>query len=341
MAPTIDVYRDWLEIAEPARPLNYYQILKLKQFEDDAARIRSSYRKLNAEVRKYAAGQYAAQSQDLLNELAKAMLCLTDNTRKSEYDASLGRTAPQTGKTRTLEEILVGRKVVDTAQLDRARRYAKTVGVDIRDAVMQQKLAPAELVMQAFAESVGLPYVDVGDVSLDPDLIAKVPAVLARQHSCAPLMVDDGQLLIVSPNAIGPDVEEQLRLRLGLPVRTVLCTPAGIHELISKHFPREAAAAQLAAGPARPASAAKSANKAAATPEKSTAAKAPPADPATKAEDRRRRMLMSLMAFNFGVVGFMIVASLVGWTLSMSFWSLAIVGVVLGGIAAGITWMVS
>jgi len=29
MTKTLDVYRDWLKIAEPARPLNHYQLLRL------------------------------------------------------------------------------------------------------------------------------------------------------------------------------------------------------------------------------------------------------------------------------------------------------------------------
>ncbi len=113
MPQQLDVYRDWLGITDADRPLNYYQLLRLKKFEDDIERIRSNYRKLNAQTRKYAAGQYGEQSQQLLNELARAMLCLTDATRKAEYDASLGR--KQEAKLgRTLEEILIRRKVVDT-----------------------------------------------------------------------------------------------------------------------------------------------------------------------------------------------------------------------------------
>ena len=64
MAQTIDVYRDWLKIAEPARPLNHYQLLRLKKFEDDPAKVREHYRAMNAHVRKYASGEFAKQSQD-------------------------------------------------------------------------------------------------------------------------------------------------------------------------------------------------------------------------------------------------------------------------------------
>ena len=72
MPQELDVYRDWLGVTDAERPLNYYQLLRLKKFEDDIAKIRSNYRKLNAQVRKYAAGQYGERSQQLLNELARA-----------------------------------------------------------------------------------------------------------------------------------------------------------------------------------------------------------------------------------------------------------------------------
>src|SRR5664279_354163 len=114
MAKQLDVYKEWLGIADAKLPLNHYQLLRLPQFEDDPAKVRLHYRKMNSHVRKFASGDYAQQSQDLLNELAKAMLCLTDTRRKGEYDASLGRTEKSSRKKHTLEQILVGRKIITT-----------------------------------------------------------------------------------------------------------------------------------------------------------------------------------------------------------------------------------
>jgi len=74
----IDVYKEWLGIPADVRPPDHYTLLRLVMFEDDAEKVRANYRKLNAHVRKYATGQYLLRSQELLNELAKAMLCLTD-----------------------------------------------------------------------------------------------------------------------------------------------------------------------------------------------------------------------------------------------------------------------
>ncbi len=248
MAAEVDVYRDWLGIKETNRPLNYYQLLRLNMFEDDAEKIRTRYRKLTNQTRKYAAGQYGERSQQLMNELAKAMLCLTDASRKAEYDASLGRKTPSQSGGHTLEEILIRRGVVGSPQLEKARNYANAVGVDVREALVQQKLASVEAVTQAYAESVGAPFINLNDLILDLDLLPLVPATIARQHSCVPVMVDDGQLLVASPSLLHPEVEEELRLRLGMAVRMVLWTPGQIHAIIEQHYTGETAEAELAGG---------------------------------------------------------------------------------------------
>jgi len=311
MAKQLDVYRDWLGITDTARPLTHYQLLRLNKFEDDPAKIRLHYRKMNAHVRKFASGDFAQQSQELLNELAKAMLCLTDTRRKGEYDASLGRAEGSKRRKHTLEEILVGRKIIDTAGLEKARNLANAINLEIRDAVIQQKLAGADVVMMAYAESLGLPYIDLGDVGVNEELAPKVPAVLARQHSCVPVMSDLGVLLMASPNPLIPDVEEELRLRLGMPVRTIICTPSEVNAAVQKYYPKEAVAAQMAAGvasgtaPASVATPAK-ADKAAKSSDDAVGA-VPQADKATMA---KRMQMGAGLGFMWGFIGLVLLGNL-------------------------------
>jgi hypothetical protein len=330
MPAQMDVYRDWLGIQEPERPLSYYQVLRLKKFEDDPTKIREHYRKMNAHVRKFAAGDFAKQSQDLLNELAKSMLCLTDAQRKAEYDASLGRKATAAdGKRRSLEEILLSRNVIDQDKLQRARTYSTAVGVEIRDALIQQKIAPADVVIPAYAESVGLPYLDLAEFEIDTILMTRVPAFIARQQSLAPVMIDNNQLLVASPHPIEPQVEDDLRLRVGLPIRTVLCTPAAIHDVVNKFYTKEAAAAELASG---------AANR---VPEKKSAGKASSSDnrplTADELEERKtKRRNMTIVAFNFAFMAVMMGLSL-GTALSLTLKLVAAIST--GAIAAAIAWI--
>lgn len=257
----IDVYQSWLGIADPERPPNHYTLLKLKRFEDDVEKIRVNYRKLNAHVRKYAAGEYGPESQALLNEMAKAMLCLTDAQRKGEYDAVLGRPSKQEGRRRPLEQILLANKAITPEQLAKVRSFSEAVGLPLRDAILQQlRSVPADMVMQAYAESIGLPFLDLADVTVDESLLDKVPVPVVRQHLCLPVMIDGEVLLVASPNPLAPNVEDDLRLRYGMPARTVLCTPACINPLIARYYSPVAIQSRAPAG-AKPAKARKAAAK--------------------------------------------------------------------------------
>jgi hypothetical protein len=330
MTKTLDVYRDWLKIADTDRPLNHYQLLRLKKFEDDTAKVREHYRAMNAHVRKFAAGEYAKQSQELLNELARAMLCLTDQQRKSDYDVTLGRKDAKAGvKGRSFEQMLLARKVIDQPALDKARNFAKAIGVEVRDALVQQKLAKYEDVLPSYAESIGLPYLDLNDVPLDPRLIAAVPPMMARQHSCVPVMVDGKELLMASPNPLDPNVEEELRLRFNMPVRTVLCTPGNINDVIAKHVPRDAATADAPAAVAAASAPAATAQAPAAAP-----AAARPSGPMTEQVKKQRRDY-TIVAFNLGFMAVMIG----GWQIAGLSAMLALpLAFLVAGIAAGAVW---
>ncbi len=323
MARELDVYRDWLGIAETNRPLNYYQLLRLKPFEDNTEQIRAHYRKMNAHVRKYASGDFATQSQKLLNELAKAMLCLTDVQCKREYDASLGRKDLGEGRRRTFEEVLLSNQVLQREQLDKARKYANAVGLELRDAILQQKLATPEAVTLAFAEAMGLPYVELEDVGVDAELAAMIPPTLARQHHCVPVMSDGSQVLMATPHPLIPDVEEELRLRLGMPVRTVLCTPAGINQAIATYYPRDAVfvAPTASARPAAPAP---------------TAAK--PAPTLRTIEEQQKQRVMITAIAGAGTVTLSMVAQNFIYGRHFTFGFSAVVAVILGLLVAGITF---
>ena len=55
-------------------------------------------------------------------------------------------------------------------------------------------------------------------------------------------MIDDGRVLVASPQMPDPGLEDQFRLRFGMPVWWVVCTPRSANDWIAKIFSREASA---------------------------------------------------------------------------------------------------
>jgi hypothetical protein len=137
--------------------------------------------------------------------------------------------------------------------LDRAIKFANTVNIDLRDAVVQQKLLTPDVVMPLYADSLGLPFVHLADMTIDEDLISTVPAIMARQHSLTPVLRDGKTIVIASPNPLRSEIEDQLRLRYDANILQVICTKAAVDEAIAKYYSKEAAAAQMntAAAPRR------------------------------------------------------------------------------------------
>lgn len=263
----MDFYKEWLGIPEGPRPPDHYELLRCKRFEDEADKIRAHYKKLNAHVRKYATGQYSIQSQDMLNELAKAMLCLTDSDRKRDYDESLGREFPPEKDAlgrQPMLDILIRQGKIERSQKSEIEEFADKRGLSIRDAVVQMKLVSTEDAAQALAGQLGYSYVDLDDLTPEDSALDMVPRNLVKQYQFIPLFIDDDRLMVAVIDEMDHELEEELRLRYSVPVRPVIAVPRAINQGISKYYApgmRDEAAAPVAASPAKGNNKAKAAAK--------------------------------------------------------------------------------
>lgn len=89
MAEKFDPYRKWLGIPPQEQPPHYYRLLGVGLFEDDPDVIQEAADRQMAHVQTHKTGKYSDLSQKLLNELAKAKLCLLSPDKKAEYDKQL------------------------------------------------------------------------------------------------------------------------------------------------------------------------------------------------------------------------------------------------------------
>ena len=115
MPEAFDPYHKWLAIPPEEQPPNYYRLLSMKVFESDTNVIASAADKQMAHVRSFQTGQHSALSQQILNEISTARICLLNAAKKAAYDAVLrGQLAASEGarsrlaKAEPLEEPLAG-----------------------------------------------------------------------------------------------------------------------------------------------------------------------------------------------------------------------------------------
>ncbi len=89
MSAAFDALHEWLGIAPKDQPPHHYRLLAIEPFEDNANVIANAADRQMAHVRTFQAGRRADQSQQLLNHLAAARVCLLDVQKKAAYDAEL------------------------------------------------------------------------------------------------------------------------------------------------------------------------------------------------------------------------------------------------------------
>jgi hypothetical protein len=89
MSDTFNGYHVWLGIPANEQPPNHYRLLGIAVFETDLDVIDHAADRQMAHVRTFQSGRHQALSQQILNELANARLCLLNAARKAEYDEQL------------------------------------------------------------------------------------------------------------------------------------------------------------------------------------------------------------------------------------------------------------
>ena len=84
-----DPYHRWLGIPPSQQPPNHYRLLGLDLFEADHDVIQSAADRQAAHLRTFQNGPHAPLSQNLLNEVIAAKLCLLSPQKKAAYDKRL------------------------------------------------------------------------------------------------------------------------------------------------------------------------------------------------------------------------------------------------------------
>ena len=89
MAPAFDPYHKWLGIPPAEQPPNHYRLLAINPFESDPDVIEGAADQRMVHLRSLQTGQHADLTQELLNKISAAKLCLLRPDKKQEYDDQL------------------------------------------------------------------------------------------------------------------------------------------------------------------------------------------------------------------------------------------------------------
>jgi hypothetical protein len=101
---------------------------------------------------------------------------------------------------RLIGEELVARGVLSETDLARGLRLQRTTGRRIGETLVDLKLITSIEFTRILAEHMNVPFVDLSEVTLDPDLADLLPEHVARRYKCIPVGVDGTRVRIAMAN---------------------------------------------------------------------------------------------------------------------------------------------
>ena len=135
-----------------------------------------------------------------------------------------------------LGELLVKRGLITPEQRDEALTIQREDPRYLGHLLLQQGWVKEETLLPILAEQVGVPYLSLRDVEVEPGTLSRVPAKFASLYSLLPLGVEDGTLRVAVADPFDVQTLDEVKLLLGCDIKPVWASKREIHEAIQHHY---------------------------------------------------------------------------------------------------------
>jgi len=139
-------------------------------------------------------------------------------------------------KTMLLGEMLIAKGMITVSNLDRALKEHKRAGEFLGVTLVKLKLVEEDTLMPVLSEQLGIEYVKLRDLNIDPAVVEKVPAKFASHYKMMPISLKDNILTIGVLDPLDIHTLDDIRLLLSCEIRPALCGEKDILEAIRKYY---------------------------------------------------------------------------------------------------------
>ena len=107
---------------------------------------------------------------------------------------------------------------------------------DIFDVVQEYNIMERGQVLAVISEDIGAQMVDISEFHPSPDVLALVPAGMARLHGALPVTMEGDAVAVVLTDPLNAQIQEDLRFALGREVTVMIGDPKRASELIEECY---------------------------------------------------------------------------------------------------------
>ena len=131
-----------------------------------------------------------------------------------------------------LGRVLVSAGLITEEQLEGA--LGEGSGRSLSAVLVDQGVADEMTIARTIAENMGLAFVDIGAVEIDPTATTLLQVDLARRHICLPIKIQDDELVVAMSDPANIFAIDDLRIVTGYDIRPVVAAESDLLQAIDR-----------------------------------------------------------------------------------------------------------
>ena len=146
-------------------------------------------------------------------------------------------------------DLLVKKGIITQEQVNKAREEVNKTGMPIEKALERLGFISEVDIAQLQAEAMGLPFMDLTDYLIDPEVIKLIPEAVAKKYKAVPLFKIGDSLTVAMSNPHDVEAIDEIRTRSKVgSIDPVLSTPDMIQKVIGQYYGALGSAEELVKG---------------------------------------------------------------------------------------------
>ncbi len=133
-------------------------------------------------------------------------------------------------------QMLIDQKLITPEQLDAGLKEQRKTNDFICAALVKLKFAPEDKLYSTLSRQLNIPYVKLASLNIASGIIMKVPAKYASHYKVIPIEFADNTLTIAMTDPLDVRTLDDIRLLLGVEVKSVLSSESDIRDAIRKYY---------------------------------------------------------------------------------------------------------
>ncbi len=140
-----------------------------------------------------------------------------------------------------LGEMLVDAGLITTEQVNKALEFSRKNGVRLGKALIRMNILEEPDIIKTLSKQLKIPYVDVGNILFDPEIVTLIPEAFAKKNKVIPLFLVDDTLTVAVSDPLNVYIIDDLSNIVGKKINVVISTESDIENALRNFYANDSA----------------------------------------------------------------------------------------------------